>query len=128
MSGHTEAKCCMWGGRDGAEAMGEGGPCPRERPAPGSEGARMASVTIGDVAVESMYVEVRGEPGLAAGEGAEVAAGVPFPLAVARVVVMATEEGSRMREGKRAWARKRASCRVVSFVQRCTLRGTVSTA
>ena len=39
---------------------------------------------------------------LAAGEGAEVAAGVPFPLAEARVVVMATEEGSRMREGKRA--------------------------
>ena len=63
---------------------------------------------------------------LAAGEGAEVAAGVPFPLAEARVVVMATEEGSRMREGKRAWARKRASCRVVSFVQRCTLRGTVT--
>ena len=58
MSGHTEAKCCMWGGRDGAEAMGEGGPCPRERPAPGPEAARMASVAIGDVAVESMYVEV----------------------------------------------------------------------
>ena len=58
MSGHTEAKCCMWGGRDGAEAMGEGGPCPRKRPAPGPEAARMASVAIGDVAVESMYVEV----------------------------------------------------------------------
>ena len=128
MSGHTVAKCCMWAGGDGTAAMGEVGRCPRERPAPGPEAARIASVAIGDVAAESMDVEVRGEPGLAAGEGAEVAAGVPFSLAVARVVVLVTEEGSRMREGKKAWAGKRASCRVVSFVQRCTFRGTVSTA
>ena len=69
MSGHTVAKCCMWAGRDGAAAMGEGGRCPRERPAPGPEVARIASVATGDVAAESMNVEVRGEPGLAAGEG-----------------------------------------------------------
>ena len=98
MSGHTEARCCMWGGRDGAAAMGEGGPCPREHPAPGPEGARMASVAIGDVAAELVNVVV-GEPGFAAGKGAEVVAGVPFPLAVARVVVMVTGGGSRMRGG-----------------------------
>ena len=50
--------------------MGEGGPCPRGRPAPGPEAARMASVAIGDVAAESMNVVV-GEPGFAAGKGAE---------------------------------------------------------
>ena len=95
MSAHTEAKCCMWGGRDGAAAMGEGGPCPRERPAPGPEAARMASLAIGDVAAESMNVVV-GEPGFAARKEAEVVAGVPFPLAMGRVVVMA-REGSESR-------------------------------
>ena len=127
MSSHTEARCCMWGGRDGAVAMGEGGPCPRERPAPGPEAARMASVAIGDVAAESVNVVV-GEPGFAAGKGAEVVAGVPFPLAMARVVVMVTGGGSRMRGGKKSWAGKRASCGVVNFVHRCTFRSTVSTA
>ena len=85
----------------------------------------MASVAIGDVAAESMNV-VLGEPGFSAGMGAEVVAGVPFPLAVARVVVMVTGGGSRMRGGKKSWAGKRASCGVVNFVHRCTLRSTVS--
>ena len=85
----------------------------------------MASVAIGDVAAESMNV-VEGEPGFAAGKGAEVVAGVSFPFAVARVVVMVTEGGSRMREGKESGSGKRASCGVVSFVQRCTFRSTVS--
>ena len=85
----------------------------------------MASVAIGDVAAESMNL-VEGEPGFVAGKGAEVVAGVSFPLAVARVVVMVTGRGSRMREGKKSWAGKRASCGVVSFVQRCTFRSTVS--
>ena len=49
--------------------MGEGGRCPRERPGPGPEAVRMASVAIGDVAAESWNVEVKGEPGLAAGGG-----------------------------------------------------------
>ena len=113
-SAHTEAKCCMWGGRDGAAAMGEGGRCPREHPAPGSEAARMASVAIGDVAAESMDVEV-GEPGLTAGERAEVVAGAPFPLAVPLAVVIVAGAGSRMRGGKKSWAGKRASCGDVNF-------------
>ena len=100
ISAHTEAECCMWGGREGAAAMGEGGRCPRERPGPGPEAVRMASVAIGDVAAESMNMEVRGEPGLAAGEGAEVVAGVPFPLAVALVVVIVAGGGSRIRGEK----------------------------
>ena len=106
--------------------MGEGGPCPRERPAPGPEAARMAGVAIDDVAAKSMNV-VEWEPGFAAGKGAEVIAGVPFPLAVARVVVMVTGGGSRMRRGKGRGRGKRASCGVVNFVHRCTLRSTVST-
>ena len=57
----------MWGGRDGAVAMGEGERCPQERPGPGPEAARMTSVAIGDVAAESLNVGVRGEPGLATG-------------------------------------------------------------
>ena len=120
----------MWGGRDGAAAMGEGGRCPRERPGPGPgpEATRMASVAIEDVAAESMNVEVRGEPGLAAGEGAEVVAGVPFPLAVALVVVIVAGGGSRMRGGKKSWVGERVSCGVVNFVQWCTLSNTVSTA
>ena len=72
--------------------MGEGGPCLRERSAPDPEAARMASAAIGDVAAESMNVEVR-EPEFAAGKGAEVVTGVPFPLAVARVVVMVAGGG-----------------------------------
>ena len=49
--------------------MGEGGRCPRERLGPGPEAARMVSVAIGDVAVESTNVEVRGEPGRRGGGG-----------------------------------------------------------
>ena len=91
------------------------------------EAARMASVAIRDVAAESMNMEVRGKPGLAAGEGTEVVAGVPFPLAVALVMVIVAGGGSRMRGGKKSSAGKKASCGVVNFVQRCTLSNTVST-
>ena len=97
--------------------MGEGGRCPRERPGPGPEAARMASVVIGDVAAESMNVEVKGEPGLAAGGGAKVVAGVACPLVVALVVVIVAGGGSRVRGGKKSWAGKMTSCGGVNFVQ-----------
>ena len=59
--------------------MGEGERCPRERPGPGPEAARMASVAIGDVAAESMNVGVRGEPGLATGGAGESSLALPVP-------------------------------------------------
>ena len=50
-------------------AIGEEGRCPRERPGPGPEAARMASIAIGDVAAESRMEGARGDPGLV-GRGA----------------------------------------------------------
>ena len=57
----------MWGGGDRAVAIGEERRCPRERPGPGPEAARMASVAIGDVTAESRMEGARGDPELVGG-------------------------------------------------------------
>ena len=108
--------------------MGEGERCPRERPGPGPEAARLVSVAIGDVAAESLNVGVRAEPGLATGGGAEVVAGVACPLAVALVVVIVAGGGSRMRWGKKSWAGKGPVVELLILCSRCTLSDTVSRA
>ena len=41
-------------------AIGQVGRCPRERPGPGPDTARIANVAIGDVAAESMMEGARG--------------------------------------------------------------------
>ena len=87
ISAQKGAKCCMWGVRGRAVAMGEGGRCPRERPGPGPEAARMASVAIGDVVAESMK-GVRGDPELDGGGAPEVVAEDACPLVVALVVAI----------------------------------------
>ena len=88
ISAQKGAKCCIWGGRDRAVAMGEGGRCPQERPGPGPEAARMASVAIEDVAPQSMKEGGKGDPEFAGGGAPEVVAEVACPLAVALVVVI----------------------------------------
>ena len=69
----------MWGGGGRAVAIGEEGRCPRERPGPGPEAARMASVAIGDVAAESRMEGAREDPELVGGGAPEVIVEVVCP-------------------------------------------------
>ena len=68
-------------------AMEEVGRCPRERPSPSPDTARMASAAIGDVAAESRMKGVRGDSELIGGEASEVVAEV-FPFAVVVTDIM----------------------------------------
>ena len=76
------------GGGDRAVAIGEEGRCPQERPGPGPEATRMASVAIGDVVAESMMEGVRGDLELTGGGAPEVVAEVVCPLAVDLMVAI----------------------------------------
>ena len=87
ISAHKGAKCCMWGVGHRAVAIGEIGRCPRERPGPGPDAARMASVAIGDVAAESRMEGVGEDPELVGGGASEVVTEV-IPFAVDLVVAM----------------------------------------
>ena len=77
----------MWGGGDRALAMGKVGRCPRERPGPGPDAVRMASVAIGDVAAESRMESAGEDPELFGGWASEVVTEV-IPFAVDRVVAI----------------------------------------
>ena len=76
------------GGRgDRAVAIGEIGRCPRERPGPGPDAVRMASVAIGDAAAEPKMEGAGEDPELIGGGASEVVTEM-IPFAVDLVVAM----------------------------------------
>ena len=68
-------------------AVGEVRRCPRERPGPGPDAVRMASVAIGDVAAESRMKGSGEDPELLGGGASEVVTEV-LPFAVDLLVAM----------------------------------------
>ena len=76
------------GGRgDRAVAIGEIGRCPRERPGPGLDAVRMASVAIGDAAAEPKMEGAGEDPELIGGGASEVVTEI-IPFAIDLVVAM----------------------------------------
>ena len=68
-------------------AIGEVGRCPRERPGPGPDAVRIASVAIGDAAAESRMESAGEDPELVGG-GASAVVTEMIPFAVDLVVAM----------------------------------------
>ena len=98
-------------------AIGEEGRCPRERPGPGPEAARMASIAIGDVAAESRMEGSWGDPGLVGRGAPEVVAEVVYPMAVELVVaIMVFWRGLTGARGSESRGRGKGEVRSCQFL------------
>ena len=83
---------CWWALPEGneavyQEAIGEVGRCPRERPGPGPDAARIANVAIGEEATESKVVGARRDPESVEAEAVSQATEVEFPFAAVDLVI-----------------------------------------